>query len=53
MKTMLDSVMKEIEIMKTLNHPNCVRLFEVSNHPGDNIRANGTSQKWTPPSNAT
>jgi len=23
--------------------------FTKSHHPGDNVRANGTSQKWTPP----
>jgi len=29
MSNMLESVMKEIAIMKKLNHVNCVRIFEV------------------------
>lgn len=35
MQTMLDSVMREIAIMKVLDHRNCVRLHEVINDPAE------------------
>jgi len=34
MTNMLESVKKEIAIMKKLNHQNCVRMFEVIDDPG-------------------